>query len=197
MSSFHLSTEDKKILLQIARSSIEMAMKGLTLPEYEPESSHLKEARGAFVTLEIESNLRGCIGSMESEQPLYKTVSEMAISAAFRDPRFPPLGEEELEKVQIEISVLSPLISVESEDEIEVGKHGLMIRKGFYSGVLLPQVASRYGWTREEFLRQTCLKAGLYEDAWKEADCEIWIFSALIFGEGKHCVDYERENSDN
>lgn len=185
-TGLHLSSEDRRDLLRIARSSIEAVLAGRRSAEREVTSPSLTPACGAFVTLELDSRLRGCIGSMESDQPLYRTVSEMAIASAFRDPRFPPLGKDEFERVRIEISVLSPLRRIMNPNEIEIGTHGILLRKGPYSGVLLPQVAARYGWTREEFLRQTCMKAGLSRDAWRESDCEILIFSALVFGEGEH-----------
>jgi AmmeMemoRadiSam system protein A len=146
----------------------------------------LEEKCGAFVTIETDSQLRGCIGNIESDEPLHKTVGEMAIASAFRDPRFLPLSSEEFEKLQIEISVLSPLARMDNKDKLLVGEHGILIKKGYNSGLLLPQVASRYGWGNEEFLAQTCLKANLPEDSWKEDDCEIWIFRAVIFGEGEY-----------
>jgi AmmeMemoRadiSam system protein A len=185
-SGFQLSREEKEELLRIARSSIEAVLERKGLPVVEVTSSSLEQKCGAFVTLEMASRLRGCIGSMESDEALYKTVSEMAVASAFRDPRFPPVGRDEFRRIRIEISVLSPLRRIAEPRAIEVGTHGILLRKGPYSGVLLPQVAARYGWTKEEFLRQTCMKAGLSTESWREPDCEIWIFSAVVFGEGEH-----------
>ena len=127
--------------------------------------------------------LRGCIGSFTGSGPLVDTVREMAVSASTRDPRFPPLSEAELGEVDLEISVLSPLRPVSDPNEIEVGRHGIFITRGFHSGVLLPQVASEYGWDRETFLEHTCAKAGLPADAWRDADTRIEVFEAQVFGE--------------
>lgn len=176
-----LSEEEKKVLHHIARTVIEHRAKGKPLPEFKIETPKLKEPRGAFVTLHKRGQLRGCIGYIEARGPLHKTVEEMAEAAAFRDPRFPPVTEHELPELEIEISVLTPLKRISDLNEIEVGKHGLYIRKGFFSGLLLPQVATEYGWDRKTFLEHTCQKAGLPSNAWKERDTEIYIFSADIF----------------
>ncbi len=181
---FELDASDRKLLLRIARTSITCAVRNETLPDFEVTSPSLQEKCGAFVTLEIKSRLRGCIGNIESDQPLYRVVRDMAIASALRDPRFPPLTAGELDRVVIEISVLSPLEKVERVEEIEVGKHGLLVRMGFDSGLLLPQVAARYGWDREEFLGETCRKAGLPRNTWQSPDCELYIFSAVAFSEG-------------
>src|SRR6185369_594520 len=122
------------------------------------------------------------IGNFVSDQPLYRLVQEMAVSAATRDPRFYPMKQQDLIDFDLEISVLSPLERISSLDEIQVGTHGLYIIKNSYRGVLLPQVATEYGWDRETFLKHTCLKAGLPENAWKK-ECDIHTFSALVFGE--------------
>jgi AmmeMemoRadiSam system protein A len=184
-AGFRLSREEMQELLTIARSSIEAVLDEKATRLTPPRSPVLQQCSGAFVTLEAGSRLRGCIGSMESDQPLFRTVSEMAVSSAFSDPRFPPLSRDELGRIRIEISVLSPLTKITTPEAIEVGVHGILLRKGPYSGVLLPQVAEKYDWTREEFLRQTCMKAGLPAGAWRESGCEIWIFGALVFGEDK------------
>lgn len=183
---FGINESDRKLLLRIARESIGCAVRNESIPDFEFSSQSLQEKCGAFVTLEIESHLRGCIGNLESDRQLYRVVSEMAIASALRDPRFPPLTEEELDDVCIEISVLTPLRKIERIEEIEVGKHGLLVRRGVNSGLLLPQVAVRYNWDREEFLRETCRKAGLPQSAWKTPECELWIFSAFVFSEGEH-----------
>jgi AmmeMemoRadiSam system protein A len=127
--------------------------------------------------------LRGCIGHLEAVQPLLQTVREMAAAAAFHDPRFRPLKKEELADLEIEISVLSPMRLIQSTDEIEVGRHGLYVVQGFCRGLLLPQVATQYNWDRLAFLEQTCCKAGLHPDAWKEPSTKIYIFTADIFAD--------------
>jgi len=196
MVDFHLTEDDKRCLLDIARMSIRRTLEGETLPDFDPCSPALEKECGAFVTIEKDSQLRGCIGTIESNQPLYRTVSEMAIAAAFRDPRFPPLKDDELDHVEIEISVLSPLEKITDPEGIVVGKHGLLVRKGISSGLLLPQVAVRHAWSKDVVLRQTCRKAGLAEDAWKDSDCELFVFSADIFGEIDYVHD-QRKATDN
>ncbi len=176
-----LSEQDKRSLHQIAKTVIENKAKGKAVPEFNIESPILKENRGAFVTIQKKGQLRGCIGYIRAYEPLHKTVEKMAAEAAFRDPRFPPVKEKELPELEIEISVLTPLRKITDVNEIEVGKHGIYIMKGGWSGLLLPQVATEYGWNRQTFLEHTCQKAGLPPHAWKERDAEIYIFSADIF----------------
>ncbi len=176
-----LGEQDKKTLHQIAKTVIENTARGNAIPEFKIESAILKENRGAFVTIQKKGQLRGCIGYIKAYEPLHKTVEKMAAEAAFRDPRFPPVKEKELPELNIEISVLTPLRKITDLNEIEVGKHGIYIMKGGWSGLLLPQVATEYGWDRQTFLEHTCQKAGLPSSAWKEKDTEIYIFSADIF----------------
>jgi AmmeMemoRadiSam system protein A len=176
-----LTQEDKKTLHTIAKTVIENKARGTALPEFKIESSILKENWGAFVTLQKRGQLRGCIGYIEGHGPLHKTIEEMAEAAAFRDPRFSPVKEKELPELDIEISVLTPLKKIKDVSEIQVGTHGIYIKKRWYSGLLLPQVATEYGWDRQTFLEHTCQKAGLPPAAWKEKDTEIYIFSADIF----------------
>lgn len=176
-----LTEEEKRTLHQIAKTVIENKAKGKAVPDFKIESTTLKENRGAFVTIQKKGQLRGCIGYIEGHGPLYKTIEEMAEAAAFRDPRFSPVKEKELPELDIEISVLTPLKKITNVNEIEVGKHGIYIKKGWFSGLLLPQVATEYGWDRQTFLEHTCQKAGLPSNAWKEKDTEIYIFSADIF----------------
>jgi len=133
------------------------------------------------VTIKRRGQLRGCIGYIEGRGPLYKTVEEMAEAAAFKDPRFMPVTEKELTELDYEISVLTPLQKIKDINEIEVGKHGIYIKKGWNSGLLLPQVATEYGWDRQTFVEHTCQKAGLPANAWKDKNAEIYIFSADIF----------------
>lgn len=176
-----LNEEEKKILHHIARTVIENKAKGKPVPEFKVDSLKLKENRGAFVSLHKRGELRGCIGYIEGQGPLHKTIEKMAEAAAFQDPRFPPVTEREIPELDIEISVLTPLKKITDINEIEVGKHGIYIKKGWYSGLLLPQVATEYGWDRKTFLEHTCQKAGLPSNAWKEKNTEIYIFSADIF----------------
>ncbi len=176
-----LTDQDKETLRHIAKSVIENKARGNPMPEFTVDSPTLKEKRGAFVTITRGGQLRGCIGYIKAYKPLYQTVEEMAAQAAFHDPRFNPVTERELPDLEIEISVLTPLKRVRDVGEIQVGRHGILIEKGFYSGLLLPQVATEYGWNRKTFLEHTCLKAGLPMDAWKDKDTNISIFSADIF----------------
>lgn len=176
-----LNEQEKKTLHHIARTVVENRAKKKPVPEFKLESSVLKENRGAFVTIKKKGQLRGCIGYIEGRGPLHKTIEEMAEAAAFRDPRFTPVTERELPDLDLEISVLTPLKKITDINEIEVGKHGIYIKKGWYSGLLLPQVATEYGWNRQTFLRHTCEKAGLGWDDWKDKNTEIYIFSADIF----------------
>jgi len=176
-----LNGEDKKTLHQIAKTVVENMARGRPVPEFKVDAPILKESRGAFVTINKKGQLRGCIGHIEGHGPVYKTVEQMAEAAAFQDPRFMPVIERELPDLEIEISVLTPLKKITDINEIEVGKHGIYIKKGWYSGLLLPQVATEYGWDRNVFLEHTCQKAGLPLNAWKDKNTEIYIFSADIF----------------
>jgi AmmeMemoRadiSam system protein B/AmmeMemoRadiSam system protein A len=180
--NFDLSDADKKQLLRIARESISIYLKTRAVPEFDvPEN--LRQPGAAFVTLEKRGRLRGCIGHTMAIDQLYKTVATCAIQAAFADRRFHPVQTEELPQLHIEISVLTPLVEVRSLDEIEVGRHGLMIVMGNSRGLLLPQVATDYGWSRTQFLQQTCQKAGLPTDAYQSPEATIYKYEALIFGE--------------
>jgi AmmeMemoRadiSam system protein B/AmmeMemoRadiSam system protein A len=176
-----LTSEEKAQLLAIARDVVESYCRGEKAPEFEANSPTLREPRGAFVTLHKEGKLRGCIGHIRAKEPLVKTIIEMAEAAAFNDPRFPPVSSKELGLLEYEISVLTPLQRIKNVDEIEVGKHGIYMKRGSCSGLLLPQVATEWGWDRTTFLEHTCAKAGLPEDAWKDKKTEIYIFSADVF----------------
>jgi len=173
--------EEKKILKDIARKTVEAVVRGKKPPEFKDVPEKLKEPYGIFVTLTKHGNLRGCIGHIIADEPLYKICQEMAKAAALNDPRFNPVSEKELSDIEIEISVLTPMEKVKDFKDIIIGRDGLYIRRGYYSGLLLPQVATDYGWNVEEFLEQTCVKAGLPEDAYKLKDTEIYKFSAQIF----------------
>jgi len=180
-----LNNSEKKVLLEAARKSIENALAKKDDPKIDYDSPILKEKRGAFVTLTKNGMLRGCIGYIQAIKSLDTTIIEMAQAAAFRDPRFPPVTEDELDNLEIEISVLTPIREIDDINEIEVGRHGIIIERGGYSGLLLPQVATDYGWDRITFLEHTCQKAGLPTDAWKKEGTTIKIFSADIFHEEK------------
>jgi AmmeMemoRadiSam system protein A len=177
-----LSEETRRELLRIAREAIAAAVNGRS---YEAGTTPLEaqQPAGAFVTIHHNRALRGCIGQIEARQPLAAAVAQCAVSAATRDPRFPMLTARELnEGTDIEISVLTPLQPVASPEEIEVGRDGLLIQQGYRSGLLLPQVATEWGWDRDTLLAQTCRKAGLPLDAWKHG-AEIYRFQAEIFSE--------------
>jgi len=183
-----LTEEEKRFLLKHARDAIAGQL-GITDSDPPSDSEidgigpHLKENRGCFVTIHKRGQLRGCIGIFESRKPVWKNVNEMAVQAAFHDPRFSPLPSKEYGDIDIEISVLTPLRKVESVDEIKVGTHGIYITREFNRGVLLPQVATEHGWDRDTFLDHTCLKAGLKTGCWRKKDTLIEVFSAEVFGE--------------
>ena len=182
LTAMPLTTEEKKILLSLARASIEAHLAGKPAPVPELKTPGLLEKSGAFVSLHAKGRLRGCIGIFLSAVPLYETIPDMAISAATKDDRFSPVTKEELGGIEIEISVLTPLRKILDAKEIKVGRHGIYIIKGSKRGVLLPQVAIEYGFDRETFLDQTCLKAGLKPGDWK-GGADIYIFEAEIFKE--------------
>lgn len=177
--------EQKNELLRIARESIAFFLEnGRKLQLKEGNYPAFREKLGAFVTLRKAGQLRGCIGNMVGIQPLYLTIRDMAVEAAVNDPRFVAVEPDELNDIKIEISVLSPMEKAASAEAIEMGKHGVMVRSGFRSGVFLPQVATETGWSREEFLNTLCQqKAGLPADAWKDKSTELYIFTADIFPE--------------
>ncbi len=180
-----LTCEDKELLLAIAREAITRGVHGEPPPEIPPHSQTLDLPCGAFVTLTEKGDLRGCIGYTEGVLPLVETVRDVAVRAALEDPRFPPVEPEEICDLELEISVLSPLQQVSSVDEIVVGTHGILMQRGYNRGLLLPQVATEYGWDREMFLRQTARKADLPQTAWKDPATKIFIFSADIFHEAE------------
>ena len=177
-----LTEKEQKELLKIARDTIVEYVTNRNVPAIVMASPGLNLHSGCFVTIKKQGELRGCIGNFVSEQPLSLLVQEMSISAATRDPRFYPMKTDDLADFTIDISVLSPLAKAVSVEEIKVGIHGIYIIKGSYRGVLLPQVATEYGWNRAQFLQHTCIKAGLPQDAW-QGECDIYTFSAQVFGE--------------
>jgi AmmeMemoRadiSam system protein A len=178
-----LTDSDKKLLLATARKAIESAVFHRKNPPEAEMPASLSEPCGAFVTISIKGELRGCIGYLTATLPLIETVRDVAVKAATSDPRFPPLSREECSEIDIEISVLSPLKQIQDIGEIQVGTHGILIESAWARGVLLPQVAVEYSWNREEFLRQTSIKAGGPSDLWKKPGAKIYIFSAEIITE--------------
>lgn len=184
--SDELTEEEKKSLLEIARNTVESYVRTGKIPETKPLTAKLSEKRGVFVTLHKKGELRGCIGYVEAVKPVYQAVSEMAVAASTEDPRFPRVGAAELKDIDIEITVLSPLSRITDPQSVVVGTHGLVMRRGGRSGLLLPQVPVEQGWNRQEFLEYTCLKAGLPKDAWKDKATEIFVFTGQVFGERKH-----------
>lgn len=184
MEEGFLNEKEKKELLKIARTTIEEYITTGRKLEFKITDEKLKQKCGAFVTLKGKEQLRGCIGNIIGDRSLYLTVRDMAIESATGDPRFPPVSVSELDEIEIEISVLSPLKRVKNYQEVIACKHGVVIRKGYRSGVFLPQVAPEQGWNREEFLEALCThKAGLPKDAYKDKDTELYIFTAEVFGE--------------
>lgn len=179
---FSLTGDEKELLLETARETITAKLAGRK-PVYKTHTDTLEKKCGAFVTLHKEGELRGCIGHLVGIRPLYVTIREMAAASAFEDPRFPPLRQEELALIDIEISVLSPMKKIKTIDEIETGRHGIYIRNRLRSGTFLPQVAAEQGWSREEFVGCCCLKAGLDKNSWKEQETEMFIYTAVVFGE--------------
>ena len=181
---FKLTEDEQKHLMDIAKNSVNNAVESGKVYACSPGGlTSLEQDRGAFVTLNERGQLRGCIGYVSAVQPLFETIRNAAISAALKDPRFPPVTKDELDQLNYEISVLSPFNRIYDVDEIKVGKHGLMIRNGRNEGLLLPQVATDNNWDRLTFLQQTCRKAGLPTDAWEDDGTDIFVFSAFVFGE--------------
>lgn len=183
-----LSHKAQQDLLLLARQALRryFGLEPQVLPP--PQTEELAQPGGAFVTLHMrnvagESMLRGCIGTVQTQKPRYQTIQEMAVAAATRDPRFEPVTKEELDDIEIEISLLGELQTLTDVNELEIGKHGLLIQLGDQRGLLLPQVASEQGWDRETFLRQTSRKAGLADDAWQKPETQIQMFSAQVFSE--------------
>ena len=177
-----LDENDKRELLRIARATLREYLTTGFMPPGAPHRQTLLEPRGAFVTLHTGGELRGCIGRVDADTPLYLAVEQLAVAASTRDPRFDPLRAEELKDTRIEISVLSTVRSAKPE-EVEIGKHGLVITRGVRRGLLLPQVAVDHGFDREKFLDETCGKAGLPPGAWNEPGTILQIFTADVFRE--------------
>lgn len=181
-----LTPSEKKELLKIARNSIETFVKTGQTADLPIKDARLNEIQGAFVTIRKHGVLRGCIGNIIGQKPLFETVRDMAVAAASQDPRFSPLTTAELNGIDIEISVLSKPRLVKDVSEIQLGKHGVIVRQGDHQGVFLPQVADETHWSKEEFLSQLCSqKAGLAPDAWKNPETALYVFTADVFAENK------------
>ncbi|MCH7732659.1 MAG: AmmeMemoRadiSam system protein A [Candidatus Marinimicrobia bacterium] len=178
-----LSESGKEEALRLARWCLKKVVLGINEPKPHLGDSLFTEKRGVFITLKSGRDLRGCIGTVEPVFTLEKGICEMAQGAATRDPRFPPVTAEELEKISIEISILTPPEEISGPSEIEVGTHGLIVELGSFKGLLLPQVAVEESWEAVKFLNYTCQKAGLPKDTWKAGDCKIFRFTATVFGE--------------
>jgi AmmeMemoRadiSam system protein A len=181
---FELTTEEKLLLLQIARNSIQAGVPAFSdmHANLKPESP-LNLQLAVFVTLKIQGNLRGCIGHVTPQYPLAEAVARMAVQSAGHDPRFSPVSAQEIPQLSIEISVLTPPVRIKGPEDILIGRHGLIIEKGHYRGLLLPQVATEQKWDAITFLGKTCWKAGLPERAWHDPDTTIESFEAIVFGE--------------
>jgi len=177
----YLAEEERETLLGIARRAVEGFVRCGKVPAEAVSSDRLSAPGAAFVTLSKRGRLRGCIGYTEAVAPLYRVVQECAAAAASEDPRFPPVSPAELPSIRLEISVLTPLFPIRPE-EVEVGRHGLMVTQGRMRGLLLPQVPVELGWDREMFLDQTCVKAGLPPSAWRHG-ASLQGFAAEVFGE--------------
>jgi len=172
------------MILSVARNSIEIFVKTGKVLDVSLKDARLKEIEGAFVTIRMHGALRGCIGNIIGQEALYLTVRDMAIAAASQDPRFNPLTIEELNGIDLEISVLSKPRRVKDASEIQLGRDGVIVSQGNHQGVFLPQVAADTGWSKEEFLSQLCSqKAGLPPDAWKDPGTALYVFTAEVFFE--------------
>ena len=178
-----LSESGKEEALRLARWCLKKVVLGINEPKPHLGNSLFTEKRGVFITLKSGGDLRGCIGTVEPVFTLENGICEMAGGAATRDPRFPPVTAEELNKISIEISILTPPEEIIGPSEIEVGTHGLIVELGPFKGLLLPQVAVEERWEADKFLNYTCQKAGLPKDTWKAGDCKIFRFTATVFSE--------------
>jgi AmmeMemoRadiSam system protein A len=185
-----LSEAERRALLELAHLSVVEAVSHGQLPEKIPANGMLAERRGVFVTLHVRGRLRGCIGVIEAEEPLGEAVVRCAASAALQDARFSPLRSEELGDLKIEISLLSPLAPI-SADEVEIGQHGLLVAQGAKRGLLLPQVALEHHLTKEQFLEETCRKAGLVREAWRHPDTKLSGFTCEVFSSGDSATRQE------
>ena len=183
-----LTAEQRRALIELARGAVGQVAAAGAGPELPSDDAGapppgLDRPGAAFVTLRVGGSLRGCIGAFEPQASLWSTVHEMASAAATRDPRFPPVSPADLRELTVEISVLSPARRMQVPADLVIGRHGLEVRRGGRRGLLLPQVATDHGLDRERFLAETCRKAGLPADAWRDPDTEVRVFEADVFGD--------------
>ena len=185
LSKSYLTLNEKNLLLKLARNTVEQYIKERKTPNVDKKNltPKLLQKGAAFVTLKKRGKLRGCIGHTQAHIPLYECIIEMAKAASTKDPRFNPVQVSELLDLHVEVSVLTPLTPINNPLDVVVGKHGLMMKRGFYSGLLLPQVPVEYGWSRNEFLNHTCKKAGLEKECWTKGNVKLLGFEAIVFGE--------------
>jgi AmmeMemoRadiSam system protein A len=176
-----LTPEIQQQLLTIARLALEARVRRTRAPDPGPRTA-AQPKHGAFVTIFCQGELRGCLGRITSEMPLPELIGHLAREVADSDPRFDPVRQEELPDISLEVSVLTPERQIASIDEIEVGRHGLIVEQGSLRGLLLPQVPTEHGWDRETFVNHTCVKAGLAADAWRHG-ARLYVFEAQVFGE--------------
>jgi len=180
-----LSKEDGKRLIELARNAVRAYLESEDIKVSDELKERFREKRGVFVTIKENGELRGCIGFIEPVYSLWQGVVRAALGAAFADPRFMPITKEEFKDLKFEVSVLTEpeLIEEPYEDKIEIGKHGLIVEKDGFKGLLLPQVAPEFNWDKKEFLEHTCLKAGLSKDAYRDKDVRVYRFECEIFSE--------------
>lgn len=179
--SFDINQEDRSILANLARLSIESCLSGQDVPLPEVSSQVLNLKLGSFVTINKNNILRGCIGTIVGHEPLYLNVWRMARAAAFSDPRFPPMKAGEWPGVSLHISVLDMLSPCHDPEAIEVGKHGIALKFGDHSSVFLPQVPVEQGWDRIAYLEHLCEKAGLHRDSWRMPEAKLFWYEAIVF----------------
>lgn len=182
-----LSDEQKRALVERARAAVEAEVTGRRISSWRDisrEGPELPQASGAFVTIKRRGELRGCLGTLQCRRGLAEEVARCAADAASEDPRFPPVAVDELPELAVEVSILGPLEAIDPQQPgaFEIGLHGLVVEQGRHRGLLLPQVATEWGWTPDQFLRQTCVKAGLAPDAWQRG-ARVFRFAAEVFGE--------------
>jgi AmmeMemoRadiSam system protein A len=180
-----LSEADQRAALQLARTAVVDAVSHCKLPDVFPREGAFAERRGVFVTLHVRNRLQGCIGVIEAQEPLGEAIIRCAASAALEDPRFAPMKPDQLGEVSIEISLLSQLEQI-SPESIEIGRHGLLVRLHAQRGLLLPQVAIEHRLTREQFLEETCRKAGLPREAWRDPEAHLFGFTCEVFSESSY-----------
>ncbi|MCL4522671.1 MAG: AmmeMemoRadiSam system protein A [Acidobacteria bacterium] len=179
-----LPEAERRALLELARRALTEAVLHGEILEVPSPAGLLAQPAGVFVTLHHAGRLRGCLGQVEASMPVAESVARMAIAVSRQDPRFDPVTADELPGLEIEISVLSPMKPIAPED-VAVGRHGLLVRRGVFRGLLLPQVPAQYRWSRERFLEETCVKAGLPRDAWKDPETLLEAFTAEVFSEAE------------